>query len=207
MAVLVIIYLLYKINELEKDIKEKDVMYVDTSGISENPMINFIDVWKGKTINFQLDKYIVHIAHLPALTCIRYIENIAYFYTLLKDNLEYKSTGRIDKIKNEAAYLNTYNSIVELVYKLSKQFVNNKSGYRKALRNKSKNDIVFMCEICEQILNYWTYVKKKIQILGKGTTLQQMAGGQLSWDSLNLDGNGTISLKPRFVPLSNIQRN
>lgn len=203
----VVFILLYYISRLQRQIDLKDVIYVDTTGIQRSPIENFIDVWQGKTINFKCGKYHVKIAQLPALVCLKYIERISLLFNLLKTNLEYKSKNKLDKFKDQIEYLKIYNELSYIIFKLSYQFVNKKIGFRNALSKKCKEDIRWVCDVCEQILDHWAYVKKKINYLARGTTLRQTGGGTLSWDCLNLAGDGKILIKPRYEVLSNIQQN
>ena len=60
---LLIFFLIYEIIRLHNKINKYDVLYVDTSGVGENPP-RFIETWQGKTINFKVnEKHSVKIQH------------------------------------------------------------------------------------------------------------------------------------------------
>lgn len=200
------IFMIFKIRELKHKLKEPYLVYVDTGGINKNPPA-YIDTWRGKTINFKLDKYIVTISQLPFLMCLNHMRQIENLFRLLKENLEYKSESKQDKILHQIKYVTIYKTIIQIIYKLSKRFVDNKHGYKKALYKKAKQDVTWMMDVIEQTLDYWGYVKKKINLLAKGSTLRQMGGENFTWNSLEMDRQGKILLKPRFALPSNISSN
>lgn len=180
-------------------------MKVDLSGITKNPP-SFIETWQGKSINFKLDKYIVSITQLSITDCIFYIENIAKSFALMKEILTVEKTDKKTDLMMNVTFLTLYKNLINIVYKLSKPYCK-KWRYEKALYKKAMKDIIWFVDIVEQILDYWMYIKKKIFLLAKGQTLRQTVGESYSWNSLKLDGNGKILIRPRFESFLNAQRN
>lgn len=190
----IIICLLYKYAELYRMFKANEfVQYVDTSGIAQNPP-SYIDVWEGKTINFKLDKWDIKIPQMKPDWCFKYLRRFAINYKLLLEQAEKETTSRLDQLIYAGAYAN----VVRCIYGLSKHFISNKRKFRKALSARSRNDIMFILDISEQIYDYWIYVKKKIALLSNQTTLRKMAGASFADGSCKLDTDGKIYAIPRF---------
>jgi hypothetical protein len=195
-----IIFLAYKyFSLLDKFGKNEFVQYVDTSGITQNPP-QYIDLWEGKTINFKLDKWAIKINFLRPDWCFKYLRSIAENYQLLLAQAENGEKSVMETYVYGAAYVR----IVQSVYDLSKHFVRGRRAYRKALIAKSKKDIAFVLNACEQMFDYWIYVKKKIALLAAQTTLRRTAGVSFADNSCKLGTDGKIYAIPRFEPGSNM---
>ena len=174
----------------ERIAKNEFVQYVDTRGVTNLPP-SYMDVKAGKTINFRLGKYAIVIPHLPFVTCFTYINNIASCYDLLRKEAE--------NVKGSADFSGAvYLQVVEMIYNISKPFVKDVKGYRKALYRKAMDDVQFTLGVCEQVFDFWKLFKKKLSVLAQTQTLTQMVGGLSSWNSLELDSDGEISVGPRF---------
>lgn len=206
-AGVVFILFVLKIKSLKNIIKKNDfIQYIDTSGIIENPP-NFIEVWQGKTLNIKFNKYDIKIPFFGALESIKYIEKISKNYSVMINMINYKSLSNYDDIVKQVEYLKAYTNIFNAVYDISKKFIKNKKRYLKDLKYKFFNDIIFGLEISEQLFNYWKVVKKKIIYLASATTLRETDGESYTWNSLNLDLQGNISVKPRYESFWNISHN
>lgn len=192
----------------DKIAKAEYQQYIDTSGIGTNPPL-FIDTWQGKTINFRVDdKHIIHIPHMRPQQCFGHLKAIAAYYKILTAQAEKvaanKKEERQDKIINAYAYYR----IIVLIYNLSKDFVKNKRRYFKALHARGKNDVAFILDVTEQVIDYWTYIKKKLSLLATASSLRiSTNGGRSSWDSVKLASDGKISIRPRYESFWNAQRN
>lgn len=175
--------------------KNEFVQYIDTSGISQNPP-KFIETWQGKTINFRVNKYYkISIAQMTPDLFFKYLDNIVCMYK----KLETLTQTEMQRDEKTVKYSLVYNEIIRLIYQISKHTVKNKSGYKKSLYDRCNRDVSFVISVCEEMLDYWMYVKKKIQILAKGSTSRQTIGGLSYEPLLERDGTGRIFAKPRFV--------
>jgi len=181
-----------------------EYVYVDTTGIEENPPKNYIDVEQNKTINFNLDGESISICHLPIKLNVKYIEKIAYIYKLICQESEFVSKSKIEEFTHKVRYNILYTQSTKLVYGLSKNFVNRKRKFKRNLFKRSKRDTDFIMDIVEQILNFWMYRKKKALMLSQSQTLLSTVGKAYTWSSLSLDSRGKASIKPRFANASHM---
>lgn len=180
----------------------KEYVYVDTTGIDINPPQNYIDVEQNKTINFKLGRESISICHLPIKLNVKYLEKIAYLYKLIIQESEYVTKGKIDEVAHQFRYRALYNQTTQLVYGLSKSFVNSKRKFKRDLFRRAKDDTDFIMDIIEQIINFWLYRKKKAQMLAQNQTLLSTVGSAYTWSSLTLDSHGRRLIKPRYASAS-----
>lgn len=180
-----------------------EMILVDQSGIDKNPPVHFIDVWQNKTMNIKMGKYIITIPHLPVLFCLRHIGDIQRANQFM---VQVVKNGGAKTEKESSEYLGAYVFLVKKMYALSKPFVNRRWGFKSAFYRKSFEDITWLLSYCEEILNYWKVVEKKNELLARATTLYEIGGGRFMWNSLNMDDQGTIKLKPRFGNISKLSR-
>jgi hypothetical protein len=199
--VLIALALLYLINRslgLYSKIRNLEFeVYVNTEGVVSNPP-NFMELMEGKTINFKLGKEIIHIPQISFIKGINTIDKIITLVNMLSEQMKIKSIDKIQEMKNNVYKMKTYNAIVYQIYDLSKNFVNNKGRFKKELFNKAKNDYVFILSICEEVIDFWSYVGKIMALLAKGKTKRMIHGEGASLRFLNTDINGKIEIKPRY---------
>ncbi len=185
----IVIYLLVKANSK----KQKDIVYVDTSGIHSNPP-NYLETLNNKTINIKLDKKhnvsVCHFSVHDGLMKIRFISSL--FKTL--DILMNKGD---ESLKNKATMMLVHNRIIKEIYKLSSPFA--KFGYKRAFYKKAMNDILWTLQIAEQIYDYWCYLGKSLALLAEGQTQRQTIGGVDLLNASSWDRDGKILIKPRFA--------
>ena len=194
----IIFYLIYKIITLKLKIyKNEFEVYVDTSGIAQNPP-KFIDLVNGKTINFKLGKDDICISQLSITKGLKNINSIVALFNMLRQTMEVELDKKSDKLKQDILKMNIYKKIVHQIYDLSKPFVSNKRRFKKELFNKAKDDFAFILRICEEVIDYWGYVGKLLGLLSQGATLRQMFGEKASWKSVSWDLDGEIEIKPRY---------
>lgn len=202
---LILSYLIYKIIDLKGKSVRVETVYVDRSGIEENPPKKYIDISSNKTINFKLDSETIHINHLPWQDGIRYINKIYFLFGHLEGYRKYQPKGKIDEMKNNFLYLRTYSHIVLLVYKLAAPHSKNKRRLKKELFKRAKKDTLFTISLIQEIIDYWRYMGELTALLARGKTIRAMAGNGFTWRSYVTDREGRISIKRRFVPCTPMQ--
>ncbi len=173
-------------------------MYINTSGVSANPP-KFIELMEGKTINFELDEYSIHIAQVSFNKGMAIIEKIVFLFELLSEQMKVKAETRTEEIKNNLFKMKTYNALVGQIYNLSKHYVKSKAKFKKKLHKKANADFAWLLSICSEIIDYWTFVGKQLALLSKGKTIRQTFGADATWNSLSWDSSGAIEIKPRYV--------
>lgn len=195
----VIVFLLYVklVNTIKTGLP--NVVYADRNGVTDNPPINFIDTWTNKTINFKVGQEVVSIAGLPVHICIKYVSSISYQYKLLLDTMEYNPVDEVDKFNHYKSYIGVLDNLAEMIYQLCHPYVKNKNRLRNTLLKETYNNMTFIMDVCEQVTDYWKTVKKKALLLARGTTLQETVGEAQSWNSLKVDNDGKILMKPRYA--------
>lgn len=166
-----------------------DPIYIDTSGISTNDPKNYIDIWRGKTLNIKInDKFDIIIGDMPFIFAIRHLERIASIYTSLNESRKLETSQKTKDI----ILLKVYDILVNELYKICFQFSKKKVGLRRAIYERGLNDIIWLLSTCEEITDYWRVIEKKFQLLGRGETLKETAGAMFTWDSLKVDEQGKI---------------
>lgn len=201
-SIVVGIVFIYKyLTLLDKFKKNEFIQYVDTSGIQVNPP-KFIETWQGKTINFKLNEYVVSICQLPIIYTFKKYETITSIWTEMVNLLKTEKN-----MMNSIRYMALYNQLISSIYDLSKHFVNKRFGYKKVLFKKGSTDMLFILGVCEEIFDYWSYIKKKILLLARGTTNNQTPG-EISTIDLSKMGELTQRfVKPRFESILKGQQN
>ena len=194
---LVFLYLMFKLSEYKRRMVAPEVVHVDTSGVATNPP-KFIDVLVNKTINFEVGKYSIKIEQLGIGKCMTTVNKIASLFEMLTVEIDRVPTGKVDEMKHNLMKDSIYKQIVMHIYLLSAPFVDNKRKYRKELINYSKDNHIKIFHIVEQVIDYWTYIKKLVALLSKGGSLKKTIGEWCTWNSLSMDSAGNHSIKPRF---------
>lgn len=195
-----VVYLVGVILDLRKKVQKPETVYIDTSGIDSNPP-KMLETWQNKTINIKVtDKVCVSIPHFKALDCIRYIKEIADYYKILLEKLEIEHKNKSQKLIGDLQYMVAYRQLCAWIYKLSKQFSNNKWKFKRAFFKRVKADFNFILNVSEEVLDYWSFVKKKLIFLASETTdRQKQMDGKASILSYSIkDGRLMSSIKPRF---------
>lgn len=168
--------------------------------ITQNPP-TFFDLQTDKVIRFKIDdEFNLEVEQLSAEDVFSFCSGLSQSYSMIAENAskEIKSANEhVLKIKDTITY---YNYIILLIHNITKKSVDKKlhKKYFKALHKKALSDINWLLRVCEEILDFWQLTKKKILILGMGTTLRQMYGEALSWGCFQLDGNGRLCVKSRY---------
>jgi len=166
-----------------------DPIYIDTSGIRKNDPKNFIDIWRGKTLNIKIDdKYHIIISDMPFLYAINHLERMAAIYDSLRQTLKIE----VSQTAKNQVLLKVYNIAINHLYKMCLPYCKHKFGLKKALHNKASNNMMWLLSVCEEITDYWRVTEKKLELLGTGETLRGTAGQMFSWDSLKVDDQGKI---------------
>ena len=178
---------------------QNQYIYCDRSGLGQNPPTNFIDVQRGKTLNIKFGEWHITIADMPvdiAFDTLRVFEGA---WTKIKESLE----------GSNADFLKYYSLVCVTIHKLAIDHVDPKKRARftKAINAYFRDNVAWVCDVCEQIMVFWTYIKKKIQILAAGKTLLEVVGDRSTWSSLKLDSQGRIKIEPRYGISSNSSRN
>lgn len=201
----VIILLLINIWHL-KAINPPEKIYIDKSGIGKNPPELFIDTWKNKTLNIKIDdKYYVSFCKLSILESLGHIENIATYYKVLEELSKYQPLNKVDEKVKYANIVKAYSAIIYYIYILTKPIVNKKYGFKKALYAKAEKDEGWLFDTCEQLFDYWMPLKKKLHLLARQQTLRQTVGERFTWNTLAMDREGRILIKPRSQNLLHTQ--
>jgi hypothetical protein len=195
-GVVIILYLLYKNREYKSKIAKPEVHNIDTSGIASNPP-EFIDILQNKTINFLIGKEKIVISQISIGEGFSKINLISSLYTNLYNLNEQIPKNEVEKFKLNMQKTRAYNLIVKYVYNLSKPFAKKKRVFKKEFFNLSKNpEKMFL--ICEQIIDYWIYIKKLQALLAKGRTGKMINGEWFTWNSCEMDIDGKRIFKPRY---------
>ena len=205
-----VIYLVTVILDLRKKVQKPETVYIDTSGIEKNPPV-MLETWQNKTINIKVnEKVCVSIPHFKALDCLKYIKRIAYLYRdLLRGFEDRKIHNDFLEAIESCLYMAKYRKICKYIYTLSKPFTRRKFRYKRAFFKRAYKDFNFILGACEEIIDYWSYVKKKLIFLASGTTERQMGMvGGISTVAYSIrDGNLKTSITPRFALSSNTSLN
>lgn len=207
------VYLTLWIRHLKNKMPTPEIRYIDTSGISENPPRQFVEVWQYKTLNFKCDGYIVCIPRVPAMEAMKFLSVISMYFLTIDEMIEMKKANNALQenrtVKQKIAYLinekvtdirmmRYYTLAALALYRLSVKNVNRKKGYLKALINKTKTDYAWTLDVLEQINDYWQTIDKKKNLLKKGITLKQMDGYNSTWQGLRLDKRGNKLTVPIY---------
>jgi hypothetical protein len=172
--------------------KEK-FLYIDTSGVDSVIPKNYIDVWKNKTLNINVDdEFKIVVPHFPVLTAVKYMERLQIFYTALKlvSEIEPKNEKEIKDKHLQAIGL--YAGIVDIIFEVSKDFTKRKRAYKKALLKKALEDSHFIHNVRDMILSYWQDLKKKILLGASSQTSHEMDGARSTQRKLRRDEHGQI---------------
>lgn len=186
------VYLLNKLWDLKKELKERPIQYIDKSGVKSIREMTFLDTATNKTINYKIGNKHISIAGISWNECLGYISNIALLYQYLVD-------GKTDNYENNTRYLLAVDKLIGLILNLSKRFTKIDRKTQREFRKKSRENVHHIISISEDIIDFWNPVKKKIQILSKAKTLRSTLGDSFTWSSLEMDKVGKILIKPRFV--------
>ncbi len=193
-------YLLFKVFEYKSKLKKPEIVYVDTSGIKENPP-KFIETWQNKALNIKVDdKHIITIPHFGSKVCFKHLNTITILYTALINKLDDKSVNKLEETISLIQYRTIYKRIVKMVYDMCKPFVKNRKT-KKAYFKRAKTDRLFILEACNEIVDFWSLVKKKLIYLATGKTLRQaqMDGSMSTVNSSSSDGQPRTSIKPVYA--------
>jgi hypothetical protein len=194
----ILLWLVFKLFEYKSKIAKPEQVYVDTSGISENPP-KFIEVLQNKTINFLIGDHKIAITQLSIGSGLTIVGKIAYLYQQLIQAIEIIPESRVQEVKNNIYKDALFKQIVKEIYRLSKPFAKSKRKYKKALFAESKKNLEKVLLITEQIFDYWMYIKKLLALLSRGGTMRMTIGEECTWNSFETDTNGNRIIKPRFV--------
>jgi hypothetical protein len=183
--------------QIEKSRRTKpEVQYINTTGISTNPPEFFIETWQGRTLNIKVnEKHNLIIPQLPAPRSIDYIDRIAKEYAIINGAMVAGFVGIVG-LQRQAIMHFAYKRLINHIYNLSKPFA--KVGYKKALFNKAKNDMIWTLDVTEQINDYWQLIKKKVLLQTMGRTLKQTDGYYTTWTDYKLDVTGARLIQPRY---------
>jgi hypothetical protein len=193
---LVLLWLIFKLYEYKSKIPKPERIFVDTSGITENPP-RYIEVKQNKTINFLVNGEKVVISYIT-IEGLSLVKKIATYYRILSELQNIESENRIDEIRTNLAIANTYKSAVKEIYKLSKPFAKHRRRFKKAFFKEAANNFELVLLITEQIFDYWMYIKKLLALLGKGGSLRMTIGGGFTWSSYTTDLDGNLLIRPRY---------
>ena len=186
---------------------EIEPRYIDRSGIPGNPAVSFIDVWTGKVINIIFGKWKITFSQIPAPEGINILHILSGCHAGLRNAIK-ETEGKVSPI-DQKTYILYYSSIIELIYRLSAPHINifKRYFYRKALKRQAMENVAWLLDVVENLVDYWSSVKKKIELLSQGKTLFQTVGARYTWSSYSVDGEGMISIKPRFAKSSKRLKN
>jgi hypothetical protein len=200
-AGVVLLWLVFKLFEYKSKMVKPDRVYVDTSGITNNPP-RFVEVLQNKTINFVVGRWIVRVAQM-SIKDLTIVQRIAALYAQLQELFTNTPKNRVEEVRSNIAKDLLYRQIVGEIYHLSKHFVDKKRKYRKELFREARKNHEKVMLITEQIFDYWMYIKKLMSLLAKGGSLRQIIGDVYTWNSHEMDTNGMTIIKPRFVLSTN----
>jgi len=198
----IILYLLFKISELKSRIAKPEYIYVDSSGVSNNPP-KFIEVMQNKTINFKVGNETIIMSQITIGRGMTDINIISALLSQLIQQMEIIPKTDLQKMKINLIKSGIYKLMVEHIYSLTKAHAKNKRRYRKELFNIAKENTEYILLIVEQIFDYWIYIKKLIALLARGGSNRMINGEALTWNSYETDLTGQIIIKPRFVLSTN----
>jgi hypothetical protein len=172
--------------------------YIDRSGITGNQAYNFIDVWGGKVMNIRFKKWVITFSQIPAIEGLNNLNLLSGCHAGLLSAVTSKGE-KVTRIEQKTFML-YYSSIIEILYRLSAPHVPalKRFFYRRDLFAHALKDTAWTLDIVENLIDYWTTIKKKIEMLSKGKTLTATIGGRYSWNSLKTDTAGNILIRPRF---------
>ena len=89
-----IVVLILKIQELQRRQAEPETLYIDRSGISQNPPEHYIEIWQGRTLNIRIDNnHVILIPHIPAMQAMTWLEAISNEYAVIAGCMELKNEG------------------------------------------------------------------------------------------------------------------
>jgi hypothetical protein len=199
-AALVVVCVLLALRCIDMYTAKFGGMYVDSGGVRTIPP-EYIDVIKHKTMNVKIDnEFTICIPQVSFIDGVYRIRDIQMIFTMLKKHAGDATVVKVDE-KNLKEFLTFAHALAILLYSLSSSFI--KSGKRKkyfnALKKKIIGDIEWTCELYENILDFWAYIKKKMDFLAHGSTPRQMYGDNWSWDYVLIHSDGSTSLLPRYA--------
>lgn len=193
----ILFYLIYKNIEYKAKIAKPERIYIDSSGVAANPP-QFIEVLQNKTINFLIGKEKIVISQITIGDGLTSINIIANLYAKLDEINDIVPGNKLDEVRLNVRKISILNLITKYLYKLSKPFAKNKRSYKKELFKTANNNCEKIFLICEQIFNYWIYIKKLKGLLSKGATLQMINGEGFTWNSYEMDLTGKTIITPRY---------
>lgn len=177
-------------------------VYIDTSGIAENPP-KFVELMEGKTINIRLETEYLCINQVSFNKGLGVIDKIVYLFNILVKQMSKQSETRTEELKGSVLKMQTYNAIVNQIYLLGKPFAKNKRRFKKELFKKSKDDFQFLLTICQEVIDFWSHVGKQAALLSKGKTLRETYGENVTASLLSTGLDGKIEIKPRYAYSTN----
>ena len=192
-------YVIKRNIELKAQIKKAEyIQYIDTSGIEKNPP-RFTELMKGTTINFKIDKYDVKITQLNITKGVDTIKMIAGYYKQLCIEIDKTAETKTELLTKDVTIYKLNLKLVTLIYDLSYRFVKNKRRYRKALIKTLTSDFRALISICEECIDYWSCLGKRLSLLAEGTTNRQTYGDNASQSLQSMGLDGKSEIKPRYV--------
>ncbi len=178
---------------------EIEPLYIDRSGIAGNRAMSYVDVWAGKVLNIKFGKYNLTFNQIHAPQGLNYLSLISQCSQMLKKSV-IETEGKVTQI-DQSVFAIYYSSMIEIIYQLSSPHVSKfkRRAFKKALVKQARENVAWTLDVVETVIDYWSLVKKKLEILSSGSTLTQTVGEAYTWDSLALDTAGKICIKPRYV--------
>jgi len=197
-AGIVLLWLVFKLFEYKSKIAMPEQIYVDSSGIANNPP-KVIDVLQNKTINFELGKHFVKVSQVTVGTGLTIINKIALLYEALQQEITKKPGNKVKEIQRNFIKVGIFKQIVYQIYLLSKPFVKSKRKFRKDLFKEADKNPEKIFLITEQVFDYWSYMGKLLAVLSRGGSRRMIIGADYTWNSLEMDSHGKTIIKPRFA--------
>lgn len=179
----------------------------DKGGVASNPP-NFIEVLKRKTLNIKFGKYDIIVEQVSFIEGIYGIANIQTAFNVLNEACGYNGSIKVDE-KHIKEYVTFVALLSNCIFDLSKKYVKKKEHkkYFEALRRKIYEDAEFAASLSEQIIDFWTYVKKKVEVLATGRTARQTYGEAYIQGYVKTDLQGKTYLTPRYGKHLNFTQN
>jgi hypothetical protein len=193
----ILLYLLFKNREYRIKVAKPERINVDTSGIASNPP-QFIEVLQNKTINFLIGNEKIVISQLTVGDGLTNVNIISTLYAKLQEVNEIMPNNRVDEVKINLRKVAILKLITKHLYKLSKSFATHKRSYKKELYKTSKENCEKIFLICEQIFDYWMYIKKLNALLAQGGSMRMTIGEGSTWNYYETDTTGKRIIKPRY---------
>jgi len=201
----ILLYLLFKLLECKSKIAKPERVYIDSSGISINPP-QFMDVLQNKTINFKIGKHHIIIPQITIGDGMTKVSLIATLFKSLNDCFGKIPSGKIETLQLNIYKSAIYRQIVNYIYKLSRPFAKSKRAYKREYFKYAKTEHEKIMLICEQVFDYWMYIKKLTALLAQGGSLRMINGEACTWSSYEMDMTGKRIIRPRFALSTNSQK-